>query len=265
MLVVLPCTALVSCAMLVGVDFDRVALPPDGGEDGRDASSSEGGVDGSGTFDGGGSCPGEAVSCAGKCGTFLDPCGFHACADCPPGQACGAAGPNVCGVGTCVPDCRGKSCGQSDGCSSGCDGPCPSGLRCTKNGCLCDTSSCAGCCEGDILGTCRSGAEQNACGTGGATCAACTVDRPCTGGNCTKTPHFVSCEQVAPAGLCASVCTGRGLTCSSSCPNPITHTGTLAGLAYEDGLCGTTGGITGLLACSDAFPTGTQSASCCCQ
>jgi hypothetical protein len=260
------CLAVASCSALLGVDFDRVTLPPDAGVDDGATSGEAGTESETGVAEGGGTCPANPFVCTGKCGDVLDACGSHPCGACPLGQTCGAGGPNACGVGTCTPNCAGKACGAFDGCSAGCDGACAGGLHCTKSGCMCDPSSCSGCCQGDILGACLPGNVNDKCGNQGAQCAACVPERPCSAsGVCTKTPTLVSCEQVAPNGVCTSVCNNRGLECVSACPNPVTGTGTVAGVAYESGDCTLSGTVTGVLSCGEPFAVGTGSVNCCCQ
>jgi hypothetical protein len=104
------------------------------------------------------------------------------------------------------------------------------------------------------------------CGKGGVACTACNADRPCTDSVCKKTPHLVTCEQVAPNGNCNTVCNFRGLECSPSCDNPVTHMGTIAALSYVNDTCASgMGVITGVMACDEGFLAGIQSATCCCQ
>src|SRR5437016_5692102 len=94
-------------------------------------------------------CMDPANPCDGKCGMLSTVCMTHVmCGDCPQGQTCGGGGPNICGMGSCVPDCNGKPCGASDGCSGLCgNGSCATGLHCTNFMCTCDSSSCSGCCS----------------------------------------------------------------------------------------------------------------------
>ncbi|HSC89779.1 MAG TPA: hypothetical protein VLC09_21020, partial [Polyangiaceae bacterium] len=84
----------------------------------------------------GGSCV-PTVTCASAaydCGQALDNCGnVIECGSCGAGETCGAAGPNVCGVGTCTPaTCAslGLTCGpMADGCGTAwsCGDECASG------------------------------------------------------------------------------------------------------------------------------------------
>src|SRR5215831_12607728 len=106
-------------------DLDRFYLAPDGGV-----------------------CTADPNACQGKCGQFTDRChNLVMCGDCPRGQTCGGGGANICGTGSCTPDCTGKPCGASDGCSDVCTtGACGSGQHCMAGVCTCDTTSCTGCC-----------------------------------------------------------------------------------------------------------------------
>src|SRR5262245_26211663 len=55
------------------------------------------------------------------------------------------------GVCACVPNCEGKSCGAGDGCDGICAvGTCGSGLHCVDGACICDRTSCQGCCAGNV-------------------------------------------------------------------------------------------------------------------
>ena len=98
---------------------------------------------------GDGTCtPNDRVDCEGACGQIVGRCGtLIQCGGCVSG-ACGGAGqPNVCGAGTCSPSCEGKTCGASDDCGAVCsEGSCPAGEHCNGATCVCDATSCVGCC-----------------------------------------------------------------------------------------------------------------------
>ena len=67
--------------------------------------------------------------------------------------------------------CSGKACGAPDGCGGVCQsGTCGSGLHCSAGSCVCDSSSCTGCCSG---GQCYAGTDPAECGKGGTSCASC--------------------------------------------------------------------------------------------
>src|SRR5262249_17016800 len=101
----------------------------------------------------------------------------------PNGEICGGGGPNLCGTGSCVPDCAGKPCGASDGCNGLCDGSCATGLRCLNFMCVCDSVSCrSGCCFGN---QCMPGTTQSACGTSGGQCRPCNANEVCEANTCT--------------------------------------------------------------------------------
>jgi N-acetylneuraminic acid mutarotase len=71
--------------------------------------------------------------------------------------------------------------GPEDG-DGGC-GACKAGQRCVAGQCVCDTESCAGCCQGTA---CMAGTESAACGIGGEACAVCNASHSCvSAGTCT--------------------------------------------------------------------------------
>jgi hypothetical protein len=84
--------------------------------------------------------------------------------------------------------------GSDDGASSGCN-----------------SSSCSGCCLGDI---CTSGLAANACGTGGMACSVCQGQQLCTAGFCAaKTCDATSC----PSGCCSADNTCQQGDSASAC------------------------------------------------
>ena len=156
----------------------------------------------------GGTCTTDPNACQGKCGQLTNRCHeVVTCGDCPNGQTCGGGGPNICGTGSCVPDCSGKPCGASDGCSGVCTmGACGSGQRCVAGVCTCDTMSCTGCCAAN---QCQTGTLDSACGAGGAMCMACGNQTICdvTAGQC------VACGRAGEA-CCQNASCSSGYTCS---------------------------------------------------
>jgi len=190
--------ALGACGGTDHVDFPDGSAPGDGG-------SSSGG-DGSIVSPDGAVCtPNNALDCAGYCGQLVGHCGkIIDCGGCPAGLKCGAKGPNLCGTSACVPSCTGKACGASDGCGTICaTGTCNIGQRCSAGSCVCDSSSCSGCCNGT---TCLGGNATSACGVGGTACVPCTGTQTCTGGQCQ-----------GGSSKCVPVCTAN-LDCQNSCP-----------------------------------------------
>src|SRR3984885_10771245 len=142
---------------------DHVDIPSD-----TDAQATDGapGIDG-GTLPDGATCvPNDLADCAGYCGKLAGRCGnLIDCKSCPAGLTCGAGGPNICGDGTCTPSCSGKACGGSDGCGGTCmTGSCGIGQHCDGGACVCDPTSCSGCCAGS---TCQSGSSTSSCGHDG--------------------------------------------------------------------------------------------------
>ena len=71
----------------------------------------------------------------------------RSCAPCTPvckGKKCGDADGcgSTCkaGSGCCTPSCKGKTCGQSDGCGKKCSGSCPWKYKCSSYKCVCGPS-----------------------------------------------------------------------------------------------------------------------------
>jgi hypothetical protein len=63
----------------------------------------------------------------------------------------------------------------------------------------CGPASCAGCC---VLGRCEAGAEDSACGVGGAICATCSASDACESGLCKPVAPGCGCTS-APVGVMA--------------------------------------------------------------
>ena len=270
---------------------DHVDFPGD-----PDASADGGGV--APGADGATCTPNDRADCAGYCGKLAGRCGNIAdCGACPANLTCGAAGPNLCGTGTCVPSCAGKACGASDGCgdvcgpspcggdgggcvpscsgkacgaSDGCGGTCASGScgsgqRCAGGVCVCDVTSCSGCCSG---ATCSPGTSPAACGLFGGACASCGTGT-CTGGTCVTGPTWSACVPITES--CNTACAAAGQSCVQAC-------GTSPALMvelYSDGACtnyqeGYSEGIPSQipLVCGFTNPAGGStgaSMKCCCQ
>ena len=167
-----------------------------------------------------------------NCGTLPDGCnGTLDCGECPVGQNCGAAGPNLCGEGECIPTtCAqvGAECGSiSDGCGNILDcGGCPSGETCgaiTANQCdvVCVPTTCdeqnAECgtisdgCSGTLdCGACPAGETcgadaPNQCGEGPCVPTTCAAQ----GAQCGSIPDGCSgtldCGECGPGQVCGSV------------------------------------------------------------
>ena len=73
------------------------------------------------TPDAGGCVKDTCAAASANCGKIEDNCnGILDCGTCKTGETCGAAGPNICGVGSCSKTTcaiEGKDCGQiADGC-----------------------------------------------------------------------------------------------------------------------------------------------------
>jgi hypothetical protein len=145
--------------------------------------------------------------------------------------------------------CTGVACGGSDGAGGTCtgaDGNCAagSGLHCSQGGtCVCDSTSCSGCCSGAT--TCEPFAMQSStsCGASGANCAQCQITNPCmqtvacSNGSCVQS-NPISCNspgQCQMGGACDSTsgkCVysnkGAGSSCNAdnnACTTPDTCDG----------------------------------------
>ncbi|MGQ0508607.1 MAG: hypothetical protein ACT4TC_25185 [Myxococcaceae bacterium] len=105
----------------------------------------------------------------------------------------------------------------SDGCASGqcsCGGQaaCAAGQMCSGGVCVCNTTSCAGCCAGEV---CMPGTSPDVCGAGGGTCNVCPQGQTCTGGVCSGC-NATSCA----TGCCSgSTCNPQGLTACGTAGN----------------------------------------------
>src|SRR3954469_10702990 len=83
-------------------------------------------------------------------------------------------------------------------------------LKC--GGSVCSSSTCTGCC---LDGVCKVGSVREACGTGGAACAACTDFQTC--GPLPGTPGSGSvCKQTCDDTTCTNGCCANGLCVSGS-------------------------------------------------
>lgn len=122
-------------------------------------------------------------------------CNVHASGESCAGSLCNSSFP--CCDTTCQPGERGTivKCGVSVTCG------CGSGQHCNASGqCVCDGTSCGGCCDRT---TCLEGRSHDACGYGGAACQVCSPDDRCeprpSGGVCNSIGCFVAGTRVAMA------------------------------------------------------------------
>jgi hypothetical protein len=85
-----------------------------------------------------------------------------------------------------------------DGPSGGC-GTCPVGTHCVGGSCVCDPTSCLGCCSS---GHCLLGNDSAACGKGGEDCKSCS-GYSCLAGTCSAqcTPSQLASNQGSPKGI----------------------------------------------------------------
>jgi hypothetical protein len=128
------------------------------------------------------------------------------CKDCCQGSfTTNSSGAKIC---ACQPE--GTAC-TADTASNCCSGVCTGGTCQATNGCA---AECNGCC--DESGACQAGRSAEVCGTGGATCAACSGNTPrCKQGVCSACTNLNQC----PAN---SVCAESGAclacdVCASGC------------------------------------------------
>ena len=166
-------------------------------------------------------CVPSESACAGKdCGLLADGCGgFVDCGSCASGESCGTGSDaNVCipELGSCAPSCAGQACGGDDGCGGTCQhGACAPGQQCFEGACTCDSTTCAGCCSGNV---CVDGtSDPTACGVGGGQCTVCQTGTTCdTSGECACVPNCANAAcggAYGCGGICASGTCPEGETC----------------------------------------------------
>ncbi len=161
------------------------------------------GQDGGITLPDGSACT--PSNCVGCCTTT------GACIIVPSNTYCGSGGKacipckntEICSQGQCIPagkcsqaSCPGGCC-KGDTCmpGTGKEACGSSGIQClqcsttqkcgTNKSCVCDSSSCSGCCDAATQ-TCKSGNSSMACGKGGNACKMCDAGQVCKEGGCTK-------------------------------------------------------------------------------
>ncbi len=86
-----------------------------------------------GTCKAGWTCKGEKCVCVRNCANKIcgpDGCGGTCSPGCPTGQSCSTDRTKCV---PCVPDCKGKTCGDKDGCGGRCRGTCPGSQYCDIN------------------------------------------------------------------------------------------------------------------------------------
>lgn len=160
-------------------------------------------------------CAGCCVAGVCQTGTSATACGVggRSCASCGAGSICSADGgvcvatsscstsscPNGCCDGTSCRASTTSTCGTAartctactpplnDGClvtgTCGCGtrGSCLAGQRCVQGACVCDATSCSGCCDGS---TCELGTDRKSCGADGGVCVRCPGNGQCSAGRC---------------------------------------------------------------------------------
>jgi hypothetical protein len=108
-------------------------------------------------------------------------CNMRSCpTGCCAGGVCTAPSLAACGTlgGTCLAcnPMAADNCSAVGRCQCGLTAPCASGSRCGNGACVCDATSCPGCCDGDV---CRAGTAKGKCGSGGVACASCPGGTMC--------------------------------------------------------------------------------------
>ena len=220
--------------------------------------------------------------------------GGMACDDCASrGQKCGnsdagapvCVGTAACGPGNCKGCCIGDVCVTgSDNTACGlagtqCANCAGKGEACGAGGICqvptCNAANCAGCCQGNA---CVLMTSDEACGKGGAACAACGATQTCNSGTCVSAPACGPatcptgccsngvCAQGTQATVCGNGggtcqnCSIQGLTCTGqACVKPVCGPGNCAGCCSngvcvagsQDTICGTAGA-----ACTDCTGIG---------
>lgn len=159
-------------------------------------------------------CPSGQTCEGGRCSGCLS-CGDGCCVD----GLCNARSVAQCGTGgeLCT-DCTNRvgadNCNASGQCVCGTGTtPCEAGQKCAQGVCVCDSTSCSGCC--DTSGKCLPN-TLGACASGGAACRVCdsTQADTCTGGECRcgQSPGCATGQRCL-AGVC--VCDAQ--TCPNGC------------------------------------------------
>lgn len=119
---------------------------------------------------------------------------------------CGVNGDTCAVCNTTLTD----GCSESGECQCGGGAPCETGQHCDSGVCVCDSTSCPGCC--DIFEDCLDGDALDACGSGGEDCQICPDGDLCIDGVCS------GCDAVTCFDGCCS-----GNTCFS--PPSLDHCG----------------------------------------
>lgn len=107
-------------------------------------------------------------------------------AGCCDGNTCRPSTLTTCGrAGSACSSCVGSlvadTCLATGSCGCGSSAACVTGQHCVAGGCVCDSTSCAGCCNGK---TCETGTGKQTCGADGGVCAKCTGGTQCVARSC---------------------------------------------------------------------------------
>ncbi|MDP3503382.1 MAG: hypothetical protein Q8S33_23810 [Myxococcales bacterium] len=131
------------------------------------------------------SCGAGASCMAGRCVTTAA-CNVGNCPNgCCDGDVCRTSSITSCGrSGVACVSCsplRADTCNTSGVCRCGANAQCGSGQRCEAGTCVCDPTSCPGCCNGN---TCSAGTSRQQCGVDGGVCVFCPGGQQCVTGRC---------------------------------------------------------------------------------
>jgi hypothetical protein len=151
------------------------------------------------------------------------------------------SGTKKCGK-TCIPEshcCSADDCGACESCLNGtCGAGCEAGQECQGGQCRCTTTSCVGCCDGDVC----QGATEDHCGIFGEPCIACVFAHVCENGSCVCPGGWFETHGVCgPVPNCArdgNACTAHGQCCSGFCVGgSCTCSGTDQGCLFDAECC----------------------------
>ncbi len=113
-------------------------------------------------------CGTGGVACRTCVRETADACSSQGACTCGRGPACDPRTTDRCVLGTC-------RCGSNS--------PCGAGLACVSGQCVCNESSCSGCCLNNV---CEPGTLRDRCGQGGVVCRRCSSTETCSAsGTCT--------------------------------------------------------------------------------
>jgi hypothetical protein len=146
--------------------------------------------------------PGTSSSQCGSNGAMCQDCGSATCSDAGVCSGCSTTCAGCCSGSTCTSPPTLQNCGTGGGACTSCNpqlsdncnaGFCECGLggSCSGDGgvfcdggiCVCDLSTCNGCCD-PVSGSCQPGTSPTACGPSGQNCTSCAPPTQCLRGKC---------------------------------------------------------------------------------